>query len=175
MYVLAGLMVLRSMMTVSVTIFLPIFLTEEGANVWLAGAALSIVEAAGIAGALAGGWISDHVGRRAVLVFGHIGAPSVLLLFLAADGALRIALAPRDRVLAVGDTPGVHGAGSGAVSREPGAGQRGVSVAQLCDPFSGRDWLRSGRRHFRTHGCDDRGGSRHLLRTAVDLVAFPTH
>ncbi len=94
MLLLAGLIVVRSMMTMSVTVFLPLFLTEEGTSVWLAGAALSIVEAAGIAGALAGGWVSDHVGRRAVLVFGHIAAPSALLLFLMADGAVRIALLP---------------------------------------------------------------------------------
>lgn len=94
MAVLAGLIVLRSMMTMSVTIFLPLFLTEQGTDPWLAGAALSIVEAAGIAGALAGGWVSDQIGRRAVLVFGHIAAPSALLLFLAADGAVRIALLP---------------------------------------------------------------------------------
>jgi FSR family fosmidomycin resistance protein-like MFS transporter len=94
MLLLAGLVAVRSMMMMSVTIFLPIFLTEEGTSIWLAGAALSIVEAAGIAGALAGGWLSDHVGRKAVLVFGHIAAPSALLLFLVADGAVRIALLP---------------------------------------------------------------------------------
>lgn len=94
MTVLAGLIAVRSLMMMSITIFLPIFLTEEGSNIWLAGAALSIVEAAGIAGALAGGWVSDHIGRRAVLVFGHVAAPTALLLFLAADGWVRIALLP---------------------------------------------------------------------------------
>jgi len=94
MLILAGLIVVRSMMMMAVTIFLPIFLTNEGTSIWLAGAALSIVEAAGIAGALAGGWVSDHIGRRAVLVFGHIAAPTALLLFLAADGWARIAMLP---------------------------------------------------------------------------------
>lgn len=94
MVVLAALMALRSMMMISITIFLPIFLTDEGNSIWLAGAALSIVEAAGIAGALGGGWMSDHVGRRAVLVFGHIAAPTALLLFLATDGWVRVALLP---------------------------------------------------------------------------------
>lgn len=94
MLLLAGLVAVRSMMMMSITIFLPIFLTEEGSSIWLAGAALSIVEAAGIAGALAGGWLSDHVGRKTVLIFGHIAAPTALLLFLAADGVLRIALLP---------------------------------------------------------------------------------
>lgn len=94
MLMLAGLVALRSMMVMSTTIFLPIFLTEEGTSIWLAGAALSIVEAAGIAGAFSGGWISDHVGRRAVLIFGQVAAPTALLLFLAADGWMRIALLP---------------------------------------------------------------------------------
>ena len=94
MLLLAGLIAVRSLMMMSITIFLPLFLTDEGSSVWLAGAALSIVEAAGIGGALAGGWLSDHVGRKAVLVFGHIAAPTALLLFLAADGWVRIALLP---------------------------------------------------------------------------------
>ena len=94
MLLLAGLIAVRSMMMMSITIFLPIFLTDEGSSIWLAGAALSIVEAAGIGGALAGGWLSDHVGRRAVLVFGHIAAPSALLVFLMTDGWVRIALLP---------------------------------------------------------------------------------
>ncbi len=94
MAILAALIALRAMMMMSATIFLPLFLTEEGSSIWLAGAALSIVEAAGIGGALAGGWASDRIGRRAVLVFGHIAAPTALLLFLVSDGALRIALLP---------------------------------------------------------------------------------
>ncbi len=94
MVVLGGITAVRSMMMMSVTIFLPLFLTEAGTSVWLAGAALSIVEAAGIAGAFAGGWVSDHIGRKAVLVFGHIAAPLALLGFLATDGAARIALLP---------------------------------------------------------------------------------
>jgi FSR family fosmidomycin resistance protein-like MFS transporter len=94
MLVLAGLAAVRSMMMMAVTIFLPLFLTEEGSSIWLAGAALSIVEAAGIAGAFSGGWVSDHIGRRAVLIFGHIAAPIALLLFLASSGAVRIALLP---------------------------------------------------------------------------------
>jgi MFS transporter, FSR family, fosmidomycin resistance protein len=92
MAVLAGLTVMRSMMMLATTVFLPLYLTENGTSLWLAGAALSIVEAAGVAGAFAGGWISDHVGRRAVLVFGHLTAPVALLLFLTVDGWVRIAM-----------------------------------------------------------------------------------
>ena len=92
MMVLAGLTAMRSMMMLAVTVFLPLYLTETGTSLWLAGAALSIVEAAGVGGAFAGGWISDHIGRKAVLVFGHLVAPVALLAFLAASGWVRIAM-----------------------------------------------------------------------------------
>jgi len=94
MLVLAALTGMRSMMMLAATVFLPLYLTESGSSIWLAGAALSIVEAAGVAGAFAGGWISDHMGRRAVLIFGHITAPAALLLFLVADGWVRTAALP---------------------------------------------------------------------------------
>jgi FSR family fosmidomycin resistance protein-like MFS transporter len=94
MGLLAALIAVRSLMMMSVTIFLPVFLAEEGANLWLAGAALSIVEGAGVVGAFAGGWMSDRFGRKAILVFAHIAAPTTLLAFLAAEGSMRIALLP---------------------------------------------------------------------------------
>jgi len=105
MATLSGLMVMRSMMMVSVSVFLPIYLTSEGASLWLAGAALSIVEGAGVVGALSGGWVSDHVGRRTVLFFSHLGAPAALFLFLAADGWLRIAVLPLIGVTLLSTTP----------------------------------------------------------------------
>lgn len=45
-------------------------------------------------GAFAGGWMSDRFGRKAILVFAHIAAPTTLLAFLAAEGSMRIALLP---------------------------------------------------------------------------------
>jgi FSR family fosmidomycin resistance protein-like MFS transporter len=94
MLLLGALVAARSMMVMATTLFLPLYLTEEGASLWLAGAALTIVEAAGIAGAFAGGWISDHVGRRVVMVLGQIVAPIALVAFLAADGWVRVAILP---------------------------------------------------------------------------------
>jgi FSR family fosmidomycin resistance protein-like MFS transporter len=94
MVLLGTLVALRSMMVMATTLFLPIYLTDNATSLWVAGIALSIVEAAGIAGAFAGGWTSDHIGRRAVLVFGQIAAPLALLVFLGADGWLRVAILP---------------------------------------------------------------------------------
>ena len=94
MVLLGTLVALRSMMVMATTLFLPIYLTDNATSLWVAGIALSIVEAAGIAGAFAGGWISDHVGRRAVLIFGQIAAPLALLAFLGTDGWIRVAILP---------------------------------------------------------------------------------
>jgi FSR family fosmidomycin resistance protein-like MFS transporter len=80
----------RALLFSAVTTFLPTFLTEEGASLWLAGASLSIMEAAGVAGALAGGVVSDRLGRRRILIVMTLVGPLAVLLFLASRGWLRI-------------------------------------------------------------------------------------
>jgi len=92
MGLLGGLVALRSLMISASTVFLPLYLTEHGASLFVAGAAVSILEGAGIVGAFLGGWVSDHLGRRAVLLFGHAVAPVALLGFLVTDGGLRLVL-----------------------------------------------------------------------------------
>ncbi|MCB2222592.1 MAG: MFS transporter [Actinobacteria bacterium] len=94
MAVLTAMMALRSLMQNAVTVFLPVYLTDEGTSLWLAAAALSIVEGAGVVGAFGGGWLSDHVGRRRMLLVSHLAAPAALFWFLAADGWLRILILP---------------------------------------------------------------------------------
>jgi FSR family fosmidomycin resistance protein-like MFS transporter len=90
MTVLSGLIAMRALMTMAAVTYLPVYLTDQGVSLFFAGASLSIVEAAGVAGALAGGWVSDRVGRRAVLAFGHLASPGFLLLLLLVDGWMRL-------------------------------------------------------------------------------------
>jgi len=89
---LVGVTSARVFMLAALTTYLPIFLTEEGADLWVAGAALTVLEAAGVAGALAGGSLSDRVGRRLVMSAAMISTPIFMFLFLATSGWLRLPL-----------------------------------------------------------------------------------
>jgi len=83
---LSGIVFVRAFMMASLTMFLPTFLNEEGASLWLAGASLSVLEGAGIAGALLGGWVSDRLGRKQILGFSMLLTPVFTFVFLSAEG-----------------------------------------------------------------------------------------
>jgi FSR family fosmidomycin resistance protein-like MFS transporter len=89
---LVGVTSARVFMLAALTTYLPIFLTEEGADLWVAGAALTVLEAAGVLGALAGGSLSDRVGRRFVMSAAMVSTPVFMFLFLATSGWLRLPL-----------------------------------------------------------------------------------
>jgi FSR family fosmidomycin resistance protein-like MFS transporter len=89
---LAGILIARAFMVSALTTYLPTFLIEEGADLWFAGAALSILEAAGVVGALLGGSISDRLGRRRVLFVSMLATPLLMFVFLAVKGWLQFSL-----------------------------------------------------------------------------------
>ncbi len=89
---LAGIIVARSFLSAAMTTFLPTFLRQEGADLWFAGASLSLLEAAGVVGALLGGSLSDRLGRKVVLFVSMAATPLLMFLFLQADGWARFPL-----------------------------------------------------------------------------------
>ncbi len=89
---LIGIIIVRSFMVSALTTYLPTFLSDEGAGLFFAGASLSILEAAGVVGALLGGSMSDRLGRRTVLFASMLATPLLMFAFLAADGWLHIPL-----------------------------------------------------------------------------------
>jgi FSR family fosmidomycin resistance protein-like MFS transporter len=89
---LVGIIVARSFIVSALTTYLPVFLTEEGMALWFAGASLSVLEAAGIVGALLGGLLSDRLGRRAILFVSLLATPLSMFIFLAVGGWVRLPL-----------------------------------------------------------------------------------
>lgn len=81
--VLIWLMLARQFLLVSLTTFLPLFMTDvKQADLWLSNSSLTILEGAGVAGALLSGTLSDRLGRRGMLGIVLALAPLFMLLFL---------------------------------------------------------------------------------------------
>jgi len=73
----------RVLLQVSLTIYLPLFVSDElGLSLWLAAASLTILEAAGVVGALTSGTVSDKYGRSRILAIVLILAPLLMLAFI---------------------------------------------------------------------------------------------
>ncbi len=89
---LAGISLARAFMLSALTTYLPIFLTQEGSALWFAGVSLSVLEIAGVAGALFGGSWSDRVGRRRIIFLSLLITPLTMFVFLAVGGWARFPL-----------------------------------------------------------------------------------
>ncbi len=89
---LTGVVVARASMMAAFTTFLPVFLHEEGVSLWWAGASLSVLEAAGVAGALMGGSASDVLGRKKVVAASLLVTPVLMVGFVYVAGWGRVPL-----------------------------------------------------------------------------------
>jgi len=86
---LSGIVVVRGFMHGALSTFLPLYIIEKTNDIWLAGISLSVMEAAGVAGILTIGTLSDRFGRKEMLLFSLVIAPVSLLLFVFSSGWLR--------------------------------------------------------------------------------------
>ena len=78
---------------VSLTIYLPLFVSDElGLSLWLAAISLTILQAAGVVGALISGTISDRYGRSRILFMLLLLAPLLMLALIYGPAWLAIPL-----------------------------------------------------------------------------------
>ncbi len=88
---LSAILLARSFMHGCLSAFLPVFIISQTGKLWHGGLALTLFEAAGVAGVLVAGPLSDYLGRRRMLLISLIGAPISVLLFVFSDNWLRLA------------------------------------------------------------------------------------
>lgn len=82
---LALVLILRSALIASLTTYLPVYMVDSGAPLWLAGASLSILEFSGVTGALVLGPISDKIGRTRILNLSMFISSILIPVFLLLD------------------------------------------------------------------------------------------
>jgi FSR family fosmidomycin resistance protein-like MFS transporter len=87
---LMGITLPREFLITALAVYLPTFMSLEGASLWVAGASLSIWELAGVGGALMGGTLSDRLGREKVLLAAAVSSSLLMLLFLGVEGWLLV-------------------------------------------------------------------------------------
>ncbi len=89
---LAGMTFFRGAMKSSLTLYLPVYLTGKGSDLWMAGISLAILQLAGAVGTFYSGSLSDKIGRRTTLIIVSIISPILMLLFLRSSGIYSIVL-----------------------------------------------------------------------------------
>ena len=91
---LLGFVSTRALLVGSLTVFTPAYLTARGMTLAQAGTGYALLELAGAAGALAGGTLSDRMGRRRTLVAVQaLSAPCVYALAAGPEGMVGVFLA----------------------------------------------------------------------------------
>jgi FSR family fosmidomycin resistance protein-like MFS transporter len=82
--------VLRSALNASLTTYLPVYITQSGAPLWMAGIALSALELSGVIGALFLGPLSDTLGRKYIISISMLLSSLLILLFTQISGRVII-------------------------------------------------------------------------------------
>jgi FSR family fosmidomycin resistance protein-like MFS transporter len=83
---LAGITFFRGAMKSALTLFLPVYLVDKGADLWFAGISLAIIQLTGALGTFYSGTISDKIGRRTTLLIITIISPILMWAFISLKG-----------------------------------------------------------------------------------------
>jgi FSR family fosmidomycin resistance protein-like MFS transporter len=79
---LASFILFNAALKSSLTLYLPVYLVNNGSSLWYAGISLSILQLFGVIGVFFSGKISDKIGRYQTLLFSSITTVILMSLFL---------------------------------------------------------------------------------------------
>jgi len=80
--VLGGFLLFQSGIKSALTLYLPVYLVQQGESLWYAGISLSVLQFSGVVGALVSGNISDKIGRKSALIIASLGTAISVGLFI---------------------------------------------------------------------------------------------
>jgi MFS transporter, FSR family, fosmidomycin resistance protein len=90
--ILMAASILRAWAVFAAITYLPMYLVQtQGYDLVMASLAMTLMLLAGVAGQVAGGHISDRIGRKEFMVFGLVGAVPFFYIFFASTGVVAIA------------------------------------------------------------------------------------
>lgn len=84
--IIFGITISRAAIHLALTIYLPIFLTQQGNSLWLAGISLAVLQFSGAAGTFFAGSISDKLGRKKTLLITSIATTILMWIFISMNG-----------------------------------------------------------------------------------------
>ena len=91
-YFLASFMLFNSALKSSLSLYLPVYLVNNGNSLWYAGIALSVLQFSGVVGVFFSGKISDTFGRYKILLFSSLGSIFFMALFLYTQSIVLLAI-----------------------------------------------------------------------------------
>jgi len=81
-YTLGGFLVFQAGLKGALTLYLPVYLVNQGASLWYAGISLSLLQGFGVLGAMFSGNISDKIGRGTALLISSVGTILSMTVFV---------------------------------------------------------------------------------------------
>ena len=136
-------MFLRSFVVTGLSVYLVVYLTENNYSLENASQALALWSFAGIGGALAGGTLSDRIGRRRMMVLGIVTSALLLFVMLNVEGVALILVLILLGFTGPGRDTCDSGDGAGESGGTPGNGKRDVYAGRVSGAVAGDapDWL----------------------------------
>jgi len=87
---LAGILFTRSLLRTGTEVFLPVYLTDQGAELWYSGTALSLLLAFGILGSMLGGYLGDRFGYKRIIFISVVVSSLSIFAFTCSEGIMQI-------------------------------------------------------------------------------------